>query len=141
MEGDLGLAAGIPAGLTPREGRRFGLTVGGAFALLGAVLYWRGRTTTSTAFLVVGAVLIMAGIVIPGRLAPVHRAWMGFAHLLSKVTTPVFMGVVYFLVISPMGLIMRLFGRNPLVHRPAGDGYWLRREPHHDPTDTMRHQF
>jgi hypothetical protein len=66
---------------------------------------------------------------------------MGFAHLLSKVTTPVFMGVVYFLVISPMGLIMRLFGRNPLVHRPAGDGYWLRREPHHDPTDTMRHQF
>jgi len=127
--------------LTPREGRKFGLTVGGAFALLGAILYWRGRATPSTALLVVGAVLIMAGIVMPARLAPVHRAWMGFAHLLSKVTTPVFMGVVYFVVISPMGLIMRLSGRNPLVHRPAGGGYWLRRGPHQDPTDTMRHQF
>lgn len=141
MEGDVGLAAGIPAGLTPREGRKFGLTVGGAFALLGAVLYWRGRATASTGFLAVGAVLILAGIAIPGRLAPVHRAWMGLAHLLSKVTTPIFMGVVYFLVITPMGLVMRLFGRNPLAHRSTSDGYWLRREPPRDPADTMTHQF
>ena len=141
MEGDGRLEAGIPARLTTAEDRKFGLTVGGAFLVLGAFLQWRGRATASTVCLAGGAALVLAGLVVPGALAPVHRGWMGLSRLLSKVTTPIFMGVVYFLVITPMGLLMRLFGRNPLVHRPMNDSYWLRREPHGDPTDTMRHQF
>jgi hypothetical protein len=127
--------------LTPAEGRKFGLTVGGAFLVLGAILQWRGRASASTVCLAGGAALALAGLAVPTALAPVYRGWMGFAHLLSKVTTPIFMGVVYFLVITPMSLLMRLFGRHPLVHRPMNDSYWVRREPHSDPTDTMRHQF
>jgi hypothetical protein len=135
------LAAGIPARLTPTEGRKFGLTVGGAFLVIGAFLVWRGRTTASAVCLLGGGALALAGLVVPGSLGPVHRGWMGLAHLLSRVTTPIFMGVVYFLVITPMGIVLRLFGKNALVHRPLKDSYWRRCTPHADPADTMRHQF
>lgn len=67
-----------------------------------------------------GGLLLLAGLAIPGSLGPLYRAWMGLALLLSKVTTPIFMGVIYFLVITPMGLFMRMIGRSPL---PKG-GKW-----------------
>ena len=135
------MATGIPARLTRAEGRRFGLTVGGVFLLLGGFLQWRGRLTGSIVCLGGGGLLAAAGLVVPGSLGPVYRAWMGLAHLLSRVTTPLFMGVVYFVALTPIGLLMRMFGRNPMVHRVEQDSYWAKREPHADPADTMRHQF
>ena len=64
---------------------------------------------------------------IPGELGPVNRAWMGLAELISKVTTPIFMGVVYFVVLMPVGLLMRLFGRNPIKHTAVSGSYWASR--------------
>ena len=68
--------------------------------------------------------LITAGLVIPGLLGPVYRAWMGLAQVISKVTTPVLMGIVFFVVIAPVGLLMRLFGRNAIRHRAVNQSYW-----------------
>jgi hypothetical protein len=70
---------------------------------------------------------------LPAQLGPVHRAWMGLAHLLSRVTTPIFMSVVYFVVITPVGLLKRLFGRNPMKAALANGSYWVPRE-----ADAMR---
>ena len=60
-------------------------------------------------------------------MGPVYRRWMGLALLLSKVTTPIFMGLVYFVVFTPMGVARRLMGHNGLV-RPAGDSFWVAKE-------------
>ena len=49
-----------------------------------------------------GGALALAGLVVPRDLGPVERAWMGLAHPISKVTTPIFMGVMYFLVLTPI---------------------------------------
>ncbi len=122
--------------LDPRRGasrselRSFAFLVGGAFLALAGIIYWRrGVTIPALTFSGVGGVLVLAGILVPGVLGPVYRAWMRFAILLSRITTPVFMGIVYFLVLTPLGLIMRAFGRQPLrsgsretawVNRPVG---------------------
>lgn len=50
---------------------------------------------------------------------------MGLALAISRVTTPIFMGVVFFAVLMPMGLLMRLFGRNPLTRKPINESYWV----------------
>jgi hypothetical protein len=121
------LAERVRARLTASEGRRFGLTVGIAFLALAGVLLWRGRETAGVVSAAIGIPLAVAALVVPTRLGPVERAWMRLALLISKVTTPVFMGIVYFLVLTPMALVMRMTGRNPLRHRPAEDGYWVRR--------------
>ena len=121
------MAAGIPARLTAAEGRKFALTGGAAFLVLGALLWWREVRTAATVVAATGATLGLAGLVIPGLLTPVFRAWMGLAHLISRVTTPIFLGIVYFGVLTPIGLLMRLFGRNPLVRRVADDSYFVAR--------------
>jgi ABC-type uncharacterized transport system permease subunit len=81
----------------------------------------------------------MAGLAIPGHLGPVHRAWMSAAHAISRVTTPLFLGLVYLLVVTPTGLLMRALGRNPLRHTRSGSGYWTLREPGH--TGDLDRQF
>ncbi len=126
--------------MTRAEGRKFGLLVGGAFLLIAAILWWRGRHVAPYVAGLGGA-LVLAGLLVPTMLGPVNRAWMGLAHLLSKVTTPIFMGVVYFVIFSPVALGMRLFGRRSLVH-PLHDGtYWIEREAGTPEPGRMKRQF
>ena len=121
------MAAGIPTGLTASQGRRFGLTVGGAFLVFAAFAWWRGHATAMTLLATLGGGLSLAGLLIPTYLGPVERGWMKAAHLISKVTTPIVMGVMYLLVLTPVGLLRRLFGGNPMVHAPAQGSYWRSR--------------
>lgn len=122
------MAAGIRARLSPSEGRRFGLTVGAAFLALAGLLWVRGRPEAGAVAGALGAALALAALLAPGRLGPVYRSWMGLAAALSKVTTPVFMGIVYFGVITPLALLRRAFGGNPLTHGRGGASCWVRRE-------------
>jgi hypothetical protein len=140
MGGDPELEAGIPARLSPAEGRKFGLTVGGAFLVLASLLhFWRHRETAGAIIGVLGAVLVLAALVVPAHLGPVQRAWMGLAHAISKVTTPIFMGIVFFVVITPIGLVMRLFGRRSLVHREQHGSFWV--APASGGRSDMKRQF
>ena len=121
------MAAGIPARLTAAQGRKFGLTVGGAFLVLAGIAFWRQRLTTAEVLGSLGGLLVVAGLVMPTQLGPVERGWMQLAHLISKVTTPIVMGVMYLGVLTPIGLLRRTFGGNPMVHQPAGGTYWKSR--------------
>ena len=120
------------------EGRRFGLTVGTAFGVLAGLVYWRGRPTISLALGGFAAALLLGGILIPARLGPVERGWMAFARALSRVTTPVFMGIVYFVVLTPTGLVRRAFGRNSLARNAGAPSYWVTRDPPADPAVRRR---
>jgi hypothetical protein len=114
------LAHGSSARLTPGEGRKFAVTLAVAFGALAGVAWWRHSPRATLVFGAVAAAFALGGLLVPGKLGPVYRAWMGFALALSKVTTPIFMGVVYFLVITPIAAMRRALGGNPLrAHRGA----------------------
>jgi hypothetical protein len=134
------LARRIPARLSTTEGRKFGVTVGAAFLAITAILWWRDHPTAMLVTGSLGGALVLAGLLIPSHLGPVERAWMALALAISKVTTPVFMGVLYFLVLLPAGAIMRLVGKRPLVHPVGEHGYWVLRA-REDTTSTMDRQF
>ena len=109
------------------EGRRFGLLVGSTLLALALITVWRGRSTLLAESLgAVGALLLLAGASAPVQLRPVYRAWM--ARVLSSVTTPLFMGIMYFVVITPVALVRRALRGNPLTARVGPDGYWVVRE-------------
>ena len=118
MAGEWRLEQGIPARLRRTEARKFGLTVGPVFVALGGILLWRHREVAASVVAALGGVLTLLALVAPLALAPVERVWMALAHAMSRVTTPIFMGAVYFLVLAPVGVVMRALGKNPL--RPAG---------------------
>lgn len=130
----------VPARLSTAEGRKFGLTVGGAFLGITAILWWREHPTAMLVTGSLGSALLVAGLLIPKHLGPVERAWMGLALAISKVTTPIFMAVLYYLVLLPAGLIMRMFGKHPLVHASGANGYWILRSKD-EPPSTMERQF
>lgn len=115
----------IRARLTKKEGRRFAFTVGIAFVVFGAITWWRGHEILRWVLWGLGAVLLVLGIVIPGRLSRIYHAWMGLGHAISKVTSPIVMGVVYYLMLTPIGFVSRSFGRNPLRHHEKDGGYWM----------------
>jgi Saxitoxin biosynthesis operon protein SxtJ len=134
------LATGIPTRLSRADGRKFGFSVGGAFLVLAALLYvWRHKATLGASFAVLGALLVLAALVAPTALGPVERAWMGLARVLSRVTTPIFMGVVFFVVVTPIGWIMRLVGRRPMVHAEREGSFWG--DPPSGGRSDMEHQF
>jgi hypothetical protein len=107
------------------RGRRFGLTVGGAFLALAALAAWRGRPMVRLITGTLGTGLVFSAVVIPQWLGPVARAWTALAHALSKVTTPLFLTVVYLIVFTPAALLLRIFGRRPLTARRAGQTFWV----------------
>lgn len=135
------MAEDISARLTPAEGRRFGLLVGAAFVVLGGVARWRGHPTTSLVFWTLGGALLAGGLLIPGRLGPIHRGWMALALAISKVTTPIVMGIIYFVVITPAGVLLRWFGHRPLTHGSAAATAWVARSSGPSGRGDMKRQF
>jgi sulfite exporter TauE/SafE len=129
----------IRAGLSREEGRRFALAVGGGFAVLGGIALWRSHPAPGLAFLGAGVALVLAGLALPHRLGPLHTAWMGLARAISKVTTPIVMGLIYYLVLSPTGLVRRVAGGNPMEHvAKDDDGFWVPRAPDRRRSDLNR---
>lgn len=125
--------------LTPAEGRRFAFTVGPAFAALGGLVWWRGDPRVAIALVVIGLALAVTGLTIPRRLGPVQRAWMGLAGAISRLTTPILLGIVYYGVITPTGLLRRTFGGNPLRRSRGGPSGWV---PRRDaPRSDLERQF
>ena len=133
------MAEAVPAGLSPREGRKFGLILGGAFLLLAGVSRWRGHDLAPYVLGGLGLALVLAGVAVPRWLGPVQRAWLRLGLALSKVTTPIFMALVYFVVLTPTGVLMRLLGKNPLRRRDANGGLWVARKP--DQEQSLTRQF
>ena len=138
------MGARVPTRLTAAAGRRFGLTVGAAFVIIAAVLrVWRGAVTVPLVFGGIGALLLAAAVVAPRQLGPLERVWMRLAHLISRVTTPIFLGVVYFVAITPTGIIRRLLGKNALVRSEASGNlapgsFWIVRAPDRTQSDLDR---
>jgi len=135
------LERGVPTRLTPSEGRKFAFPVGGAFLALSGIVWWRGHVTMAAVLASVAGLLLLAGLLVPGLLGPVYRAWMGFALVLSKLTAPIVMGLVFFVVILPIGLVMRIFGRNPVVRKETDGTFWVSRPTGPDRHSDLTRQF
>jgi multisubunit Na+/H+ antiporter MnhG subunit len=124
---------------TTRELRKFGLTVGIAFLVLGSISWWRGHEWAPRALWSAGALLVAPALVAPATLGPVRRAWMAFAEVVGAFNTRLILGLLFYLVFTPVGLVMRLF-RDPLSRSLRGreSTYWVRRKP--EPVDPARYQ-
>lgn len=129
--------------------RGFGLTVGGILVAIAAVRsglhLWEGGAPgwLEGALAAVGLLLVGFGAAAPARLAPLNRAWTRLGLLLFKVVNPVVLGVIYLTTIVPIGLLMRLMGRDLLhlkTERQAAS-YWVERVPPGPAPDTMTRQF
>ena len=100
--------------VTKRTLRQFGLMVGGIFLLIGLWPFvWRQEAVRIWA-VVPGSLLAVAGLMMPGVLKYVYQGWMWVGHVMGWVNTRIILGALFYGVVTPMGLVMRLTGRDPM---------------------------
>ena len=109
-----------------RVEREFGLIVGGVFVLLGTWWVYREKFSgVSRVFILLGATLALLGTVFPRALIYPNKAWMKLAEALAFVMTRIILGLVFFLIVTPIGVIKRLTGWDPLNRRSGrSPSYW-----------------
>ncbi len=121
--------------------RSFGLVVGGLFAVISIwPLLVRGGGFRVWAAIPAG-ILIVPALAYPAVLKPLHQWWMKFAEILGWINTRIILSLGFYLVFAPLGLILRMIGKDPLCRRfeKQLDTYRLLRTPR--PGAHMRRQF
>jgi len=91
--------------------------VGGLFAVLGGLLLWRHRHAAATVAFALGGPLLLLAAASPSLLARPHRVWLAFARVLGRVNSAIFLFLTFFLVLTPLGIVLRLSGRDELRRR------------------------
>ena len=126
----------------PGSERSFGLVFAGAFLLVALWPLWERASPRLWAIAVATAFALCAWLA-PHLLAPLNRIWFRFGELLHRIVSPIALGVIFFGVITPYAVVMRLFGRDELLLRrhSARDSYWVRREPPGPPPDSFGNQY
>ena len=126
----------------PRDLRKFGLMVGGVFAALGFLFLLRHKP--SYPFLLwPGIILILLGAVAPAALKYVYVAWMSVAFTLGFIMARVLLTICFFLLVTPIALIGRLFGKDFLNRKLArqATSYWIRCEAGPKKAESYEQQF
>jgi hypothetical protein len=88
-------------------------------------------------------VFAIAALAFPRSLGMLNRAWSRFGVLLGNVVGPIALALVYYSTIAPLGMIMRVLGKDPLGLRVdrAARTYWVERDPKARPDQSMKNQF
>lgn len=122
--------------------RSFGIVFAVVFLLIAAWPLFHGQAPRWWS-LGVAAVFALVTVTRPSLLAVPNRLWTRLGLLLGKVVSPIALGVLFYGLITPMGAVARLFGKDPLRLKldAAADSYWIRRDPPGPPPESMTNQF
>ncbi|NIR51219.1 hypothetical protein GWO43_21650 [candidate division KSB1 bacterium] len=111
--------------------RKFGFTIAAALGVIGLLVFFVGSHSQRAFWLWgAGALFLVFGELLPASLKYIHIVWMGLAFVLGWIVSRLILSVLFYLVITPIGLIMRLFGKDPLDREIDRDAvtYWKKRE-------------
>jgi hypothetical protein len=122
--------------------RAFGFVFAGVFLLIAGWPLFHAQAPRWWALGVAVGFMLVA-LLRPALLAGLNRQWMKLGILLGKVVSPIALGILFYGVITPLGTLLRLAGKDPLrlKHDASAESYWIRRKPPGPPPDSMTNQF
>jgi len=122
-----------------KDAAKFGKMFSGVFFAISMFALWKGSDSWGW-FLGAAGVFLAAGFTAPGLLGPLYWAWMKFAFALGWFNTRLFLGIIFYLIITPVGLVMRLFRNDTLRLKfdRSASSYWTLRDP--KPFDPKRYE-
>ena len=140
--GSNGNRSATAAAIAPGSDRTFGAFFAMVFAGAGAWFLWGGGVW-AWGLLALGAVMAVIAFAAPSRLHGLNVLWMRFGLVLARIVNPIVLGLIFFAVMTPIGWLMRAFGKRPLslAFEPQATTYWIERRPAGPPPETMTDQF
>jgi hypothetical protein len=125
-----------------RDVRKFAIIVGLLLLLMSGFLLWKEKTSFQL-ILIIGIILLAGGVALPTIFKPIYWVWMVFAAILSWVMTRVILSVVFFLALTPTGLISRMCGKQFLELKwdNSEDTYWDYRSADKNNLESYEKQF
>jgi hypothetical protein len=122
--------------------RKFGWFFSAVFSAVTVYAYWRGWSTVSLVTLTAAILFAIATLLSPQLLAPLNRLWYGLGMLLGKIMSPIVLGLIFFVLITPVSLVTRLFGRDELkLQKRSVESYWTDRSPPGPPSNSFKNQY
>jgi len=115
----------------------FGILFFILFLIIGLYPLKSGGTTRIWSLVLSSAFLIIT-IIRPNLLTFINRLWIQFGILLGKIISPLVMGLVFFFVVTPIGILLRIFKKDVMGLKRGASSYWINRE---DKVQTMKKQF
>jgi hypothetical protein len=123
--------------------RNFGLVFAIFFAIIG-IYSWFGEAGEFLVWaIILSAVFLIISIIKPGLLSPLNSIWTKFGLLLHKIVNPIILGIIFFLVVTPFGLVLRAIGKDLLSLKldRKSKSYWIYRTPPGPSPDSMKNQY
>ena len=123
--------------------RSFGLVIAAGFALVALLPLLRAPHQPRWWAIAIAIAFALSALLWPRQLAVLNRLWLRFGLLLSAVVSPIILGLLFYTTLLPIGVLMRIFGKDPLrlrADRTSGT-YWIQRAPPSAATNSMKHQF
>jgi len=121
---------------------RFGWFFAAVFSTIAAYALWREWSTVSLITFIVAILFAVTTLLSPQLLAPLNRLWYGLGMLLGKIVSPIVLGTIFFVLITPISLVTRLFGRDELKMKKRNvDSYWTDRSPPGPSSESFKNQY
>jgi len=122
--------------------KKFGYFFSVLFTLIALYSYWHDLKNFAITSATLSFLFVAFTLVAPKVLSPLNRAWYELGMLLGKIVSPIVLGVIFFLMITPISLITRLFGRDELkIKKLSVQSYWVDRSPPGPSSDSFKNQF
>ena len=122
--------------------RKFGLTVGGVLVIIAVFLFYFERPA-AIYFAIIGAILILIGLIYPTILKPLNKVWMGLAIMLGFIMSRVILTIFFYIILTPISLLAKIFRKKFMVlkYDKSAKTYWEKRSIIHKKPIDYERQF
>ena len=122
--------------------QKFGFFFSAIFLILSVYKCVTHKNIAAVLFLILFLFTIFSALISPTKLEPFNKAWFRFGEILGKIVNPFVMGVIFFIILTPLAVALRLAGRDILlIKRRNAMTYWIDRDPVRPVADSYKAQF
>ena len=125
-----------------KQSKHFGLLLSIIFFILAVYLIFKKSIFLGQFLLILSGTFFLVSITIPRYLNRITKLWLRFGDILGRVVSPITLGLIFFILIAPIGMLTRLFGRDELLLKKKNKkSYWLARQKTDDKFNSFERQF
>lgn len=114
-----------------KEAKRFGITLGIILITLGIIIPILRKHQPHLRLVYLAAVIFVFSIFFTKVFVYFYKIWLKISHLIGKIVSTVILSIFFYVIFTPVGLVMKCFGRDPLARKwqKDKDSYWVKRDP------------